>query len=1312
MGVLLAIATGIYFLITKSTGFLKSYKWLLSYLIIRFQRWTKKKRFDLYNLEADHDPVKVGFIYPDEEWQLESPHPESHLIQGADEVFFYGVNSQSECLVARIARSTHHEAGAWIYLKLKNGKIYRLRDTSGYQQSSSDKKTFSCGGLQMHYIMPMRLWRIFFNGLLRETSDDDPNLNRMVHVKFAFLWRASSDAFDFQHDIDAGLLAEGLSNENWKDPLPPLEKLSGALNMYAQGGTISGTVGIDDNTEEHNLYLFGERLRFLGDITVVEGMEFFHVLGQITKNGQIIHVAEVSIKNVVKNLKLGFIVNPNGSVVPVTDMNIQNLSDVETEDSDVKASFDSDGFTFTLSSNLVGKQSHFESKTGWEGSFTIDCLNMELDSQKGSGVLIKGKVDKTSRKKLLKTETKQLPTETPYVVHFSEGVCQFPEVTGGKGSSLGTLTSLSKDLKNFVVPAGMVVTTTAYEAFLTDNIRKEVKHLENVLYGNTEGDVKEYCQRAEKVIMETSLPDSVLQAVIQELQKAFADKIHSMKFAIRSSATGEDTEQLSAAGQMETLLGVTGINEIVSAIKKCWSSQFGFVAVQYKRQNGQIINSPMAVVIQQMISCDVAGVLFTCNPLTGNPSTMSITANYGLGESVVSGSEEPDTIELQRDADDKLQVKNKIIGAKSRRIVLRDDTGTDVVDVSESERQSCCLSDEMALRLGHLAVKIEKCYRSHRDIEWGFWNNNLYIFQSRPVTSGSGATDYEIDHEVDDPLRTENEYFSVCNVGEVMPGAMSPLGLDVTVKFFGQMFRRRSLSDWNNAIRPNYFKKGMCHMYNHMMFYAADLMENMLDQSAAAQAGQIAIWGRVLHDDELLDMARERVGRRKKTPTLVRYVKLFLCYCIAEKRLKQAQKYYANFSVTEKKTAEEQFKELLYCCTDLTSSLNAHMLCSSMSSIYNMIVMSLLRDPEGELNDDVYNDFSKLLASISEVESADVPAAMQDLAYSIAQDIEPEVFKKMTSEEAENWLRTTKATAGEKFKDFLLKHGHRCLKEFDIHSVPWGADPKILISLLQNLVGSVKDPSSKKNIDFDKLLSELHIQLNSKTRMILKFLLPTCRKGVQNREASKSVLIRGVDAWRKGYCRLAKLMVSEGRIPDGDLLFFMTVDEIKELLETRSPSIIAKASHRRRRYPELNDYIFPETMKGFPIPINKGPMETEATGDGFMLKGIPVSQGVTKGFVRVAITLEEAAQLKPREILVTYSTDIGWSPYFPMLSGVVTELGGLISHGAVVSREYGLPCVAGLHGATRQFQTGDYVLLDGNKGILQKITPPEESSTS
>ncbi|GBN93507.1 hypothetical protein AVEN_73398-1, partial [Araneus ventricosus] len=217
----------------------------------------------------------------------------------ADEVFFYGVNSKSEYLITRIARGTNQEAEAWIYLKLSNGKIYQLPETSGFQQSSSDKRTFSCGGLQIHYLSPMRRWRIFFNGLLNETSEDGESAEKKVHVKFALLWRASTDPFDFRTHVSSKTLTTSLAKAKWNQYTPPIERLFKALDLYTQCGIIMGTVSIDAS-EEVDLYLFGERKRFMGNIPSLEGAESCHIFGHIPKNGRFVHFIQVSVPNIVE----------------------------------------------------------------------------------------------------------------------------------------------------------------------------------------------------------------------------------------------------------------------------------------------------------------------------------------------------------------------------------------------------------------------------------------------------------------------------------------------------------------------------------------------------------------------------------------------------------------------------------------------------------------------------------------------------------------------------------------------------------------------------------------------------------------------------------------------------------------------------------------------------------------------------------------------------------------------------------------------------------------------------------------------------
>ncbi|XP_035232501.1 putative phosphoenolpyruvate synthase, partial [Stegodyphus dumicola] len=288
--------------------------------------------------------------------------------------------------------------------------------------------------------------------------------------------------------------------------------------------------------------------------------------------------------------------------------------------------------SYKLSGSFSSPVLQMSNKRGGGGTFYRN-FDFYLNGKKGTGVYITRKISQVLQQRIsTPVESKISVLMSPLTVSISSEACQVSEITGGKGSSLGKLTELSKDTRTFTVPSGIVVTTMAYKTFITEDILAKIKKLEDVLYGKVEGNVKEVCESLRLDIENTEIPKASRKAIEMGLQRVFGENFYSLKFAIRSSATGEDTEQMSAAGQMDTFLGVLGLNEILYAVKKCWASQFGYVGIQYKRRYGQCLNSPMAVVIQEMVPCDVAGVLFTCDPLTGNPTIMTITANYGLGE--------------------------------------------------------------------------------------------------------------------------------------------------------------------------------------------------------------------------------------------------------------------------------------------------------------------------------------------------------------------------------------------------------------------------------------------------------------------------------------------------------------------------------------------------------------------------------------------------------------------------------------------------------------------------------------------------------
>lgn len=263
--------------------------------------------------------------------------------------------------------------------------------------------------------------------------------------------------------------------------------------------------------------------------------------------------------------------------------------------------------------------------------------------------------------------------------------------------------------------------------------------------------------------------------------------------------------------------------------------------------------------------------------------------------------------------------------------------------------------------------------------------------------------------------------------------------------------------------------------------------------------------------------------------------------------------------------------------------------------------------------------------------------------------------------------------------------------------------PELVIAMLQS---STKHPEvlpkaqpTKSN---EEIVAELTSPKRSITRRCIKWILPYCKSSVQIREKSKSNFIAYVHEIRKGFRHLGQMMHSEGFLPSEDIIYYLTQLEIEAVLVRTSSDVIMKAGRRKRLFNEWKKCRFNEMQFGIIRPIEDEAV-TAVGGDCVRVTGTPVCQGVISGRACVLKTFDEVVKIQPGDILVTHSTDIGWSPYFPILGGVVTELGGLISHGAVVAREYGLPCIVGATGATDKITFGDQIQMDANVGVIIKL---------
>lgn len=397
-------------------------------------------------------------------------------------------------------------------------------------------------------------------------------------------------------------------------------------------------------------------------------------------------------------------------------------------------------------------------------------------------------------------------------------------------------------------------------------------------------------------------------------------------------------------------------------------------------------------------------------------------------------------------------------------------------------------------------------------------------------------------------------------------------------------------------------------------------------------------------------------------------------------------------------------------------------------------------------------DIGALLSSCNEIESAEVPDMLDQICNVIYISGLLNEFVSLQPNEGEEWLIQKCPKASNLFKHFVTRHAHRAIKEvyksniikiyiyfelfkffqFDFKSITWGMNPSMVINMLQSTCSHLNTvitarPKRIEHTD-EQIIKELRSPKKSFTRKLLSYILPLCKTSVRHRETTKSCLISYIHELRKAYIHLAELLVNEGLLPDRNLIFYFDREDLELLIDkpdvgkslVNKGNLVAKAQRRMRLFPQWNEYRFEEFNIGLVKPMKVD--DCDLTGVE-LVQGTSVTEGLVTGRACVITSVADVYQIRSGDILVTVGTDIGWSTYFPILGGVVTELGGLISHGnysnnimqnnmfnyinlnclgAVVAREYGIPCIVGAVGATRTIRNDDTVTLNATDGIIFK----------
>ncbi|XP_059162461.1 putative phosphoenolpyruvate synthase [Physella acuta] len=1168
---------------------------------------------------------------------MEAPHPLLPNQHAIDCCYFGATSKDGANIVCRLARRHNRMAEIWLFLELPGIGCLQFPRHPDTEVSYTDGSRYQAGGLVFEVIEPMKKWKITYSGKLRKglCNNVTNKPEEFLETHFTFTWSAFSQPFNFDTDMSTSILGDGLAREEWNWSF--LEKLkSNHQSHYEQWGELRGKVcveGYEDKVMSLQCvrdHTFG--VRDWRDIHRYVAMFIY------TETGMAIQVGVFCQPNLMSHVKIGYVSYPNGDIVSVTDVSLK-LWEVGEETGPPPSwnfSFTADGQVYNViaTRGTTPDWYHHEDRGGKVmEAFTKFTVN----SHKGRGISEYFYRNSNGPLRTNLQPNYKLVQEPPssfvrenereITLLFTHPACSSSALVGGKGAQLAQLTALRENVKAHVSP-GFCLTLRSFEVQLQNypTMLKATKAVAEACYLQG-ADLVSICDDAVQAITSTEICDVVKKSITESMRVCFGAGYQSVHLAVRSSVAGEDGDEASFAGQLDTFLGVVGLDQILQAVKKCWASAFTHQAVEYRRQHGQPINVLIGVVIQEMVPAESAGVMFTVDPLTRSNSHVVINANFGLGESVVSGRSNPDTITVERHPEfihdtSKLVIGSVVAGDKKIKIVETGYGGVkEEVLLERSKVVSLC--DTVILKLATIGIELEKYYGCPRDVEWAVVGEEIYLLQCRPITVSEVETEEELIHEFDSPATCDYQWWTTANISEMLPGAVTPL----------------TLSIFQPALE-----------YSLQVSYKSTAMT--------------AEWEEKLKTYTVEDERTDAAG---------------LYRCIDQKL--------ADY-------------ESVWSWTSINSGRSANMA---------QALMTLVGGSAADWTSEHYGDLALLLSSCDGVYSAEVPQSVSLIAKEIARAGEGLVHLFMETPDAEclellNRYSKLKMCISE----FLNRHGHRCIRESELRELSWAAAPEKFVSVLKMMLKTKSfEKSEKSNITIPELLNKIKRKIPVHKRWFLKWLLPQARRAVGLREWGKSIAVKMNDVMKTAYADLSARLYTEGRLPDPDLMFFLTHQEIGALLSTRSARLVIKAQKRRKIFTKQAENRLPKICRSYPVEISSNSKETEYSSVECLLKGLPVSQGLVTGPAQVVHSLAQASVIKAGDILIITSTDVGWTPYFPLLGGLVTELGSLMSHGAVVAREYGIPCVVNVANATTIIRSGEILQVDGRLGTVKRLAVNE-----
>jgi len=849
---------------------------------------------------------------------------------------------------------------------------------------------------------------------------------------------------------------------------------------------------------------------------------------------------------------------------------------------------------------------------------------------------------------------------------------------GGKGLNLRELSKI----QGIQVPEGFCVTTEAYQKAIKQN--ETLQSLLDQLSRLNAGDrdlIAEISRKIRQIIMEAEIPSDVVKAVAH-YHTQYGDK-HA--YAVRSSATAEDLPHASFAGQHDTYLNIVGVEAILEHLRKCWASLFTDRAVIYRMQNGfdhsQVY---LSVIVQRMVLPQASGILFTADPITSNRKLLSIDAGFGLGEALVSGLVSADCYKVKEEV-----IVDKMIATKKLAIYGLKDGGTETRQINPDQQKIQTLTDRQILQLARIGRQIEAYFGGPQDIEWCLVDDTFYIVQSRPIT-----TLYPIPEANDQ----ENHVYVSVGHQQMMTEPMKPLGLSFFLLTTPAPMRKaggRLFVDVTNQLSSS-----ESEIYLNTLGKSDPLIKDAL--MTIVERGDFI---KALSND------KKEISSKKSNNGMAssgNQAKIEHDPTIVSDLIKSSQSSIEELKHNiQTKSGSDLFDFILEDIQQLTKILfdpkGLGVIIAAMDA--STWINEKMNKWLGEKNvaDTLSQSVPNNITSEMGLELLDVADVIRPF---------PEVIHYLQHVKDDSFLdELVKFEGGRETQEtimaYLNKYGMRCAGEIDITKTRWCEKPTTLIPMILNHIKESESGSGNRKFEQGRLealkkeqeiLDRLkQLQDGEQKAKETKQMIDLIRNFIGYREYPKYGMVNRYFVYKQALLKAADQLVQAGVLHDKEDIYYLAFEELREVVRTNKLDyqIISKRKDEYKLYEKLT----PPRVITSDGEIIMGKYNRENLPDEAIV-GLPVSSGVIEGRARVILNMEEA-DLEDGDILVTSFTDPGWTPLFVSIKGLVTEVGGLMTHGAVIAREYGLPAVVGVDHATKLIQDGQRIRVHGTEGYIE-----------